>query len=206
MTPKANTFMRSSQAIGSSHQMSEKKESADPASLLRPHANFRKASEASMGNRLWTRDNEFEMYDNAPKTKHEICKSRSRERYFQPSISTLPGPSNGLNAVKTRADQQRDLSEADHIMRKKGHTFNEAFASHINTLPGQHTSTKETQDALEAREQQRRERKYNDPSFKLKNEVYYGSYMLNADKGRNVDVPQDFRSYRKDVNEGKWNR
>ena len=105
-----------------------------------------------MGNRLWVRENEFEIFDNRQLTKHEVCKSRSRERYFQSSITTLPGPSTGLNVVKTRANAQRDLSESDHLMRKKGHTFNEAFASHINTLPGQHTASKETQDVLEARE------------------------------------------------------
>lgn len=159
-----------------------------------------------MGNRLWTNENEFGMYEEKKLTKHEMCKSRSRERYFQSQISTLPGPSRGLNCVKTRQNVERDASENDHIMRKKGHTFNEAFSSHITTLPGTHTSTKNTMVEQEARENERNQRKYNDQSFKLKNEVYYGSYMLNADKGRSVDVPKEFSSYRKDVNENKWNR
>ncbi len=98
-----------------------------------------------------------------------MVKTRSRERYFQSSITTLPGPSKGLNSVKTRQNEARDKSETDHIMRKKGHTFNEVFASHINTLPGQHNSTKQTQDEIEAAERQRFNRKQNDPSFKLKN-------------------------------------
>ena len=91
-------------------------------------------------------------------------------------------------------------------MRKKGHTFNEVFASHINTLPGQHNSTKHTQDEAVAAEQERFNRKVNDPSFKLKNQVYYGSYMMDSDKGRTVDVPREFSSHRKDVNENKWSR
>lgn len=69
-------------------------------------------------------------------------------------------------------------------MRKKGHTFDVAFSSHINTLPGTHTSTQHTQDAYEAKESQRKEKKFNDPAFKLKNEVYFGSYMMDAEKGR----------------------
>ena len=127
--------MRSSLAIGVAAQLYKKEESADPASLLKPSASFRKASEAS-NNRLWQHDNDFEMYDNKDLNKSQMVKTRSRERYFQSSITTLPGPSKGLNSVKTRETEQRDRSKADHVQRKKGHTFNEAFASHINTLPG----------------------------------------------------------------------
>ena len=89
-----------------------------------------------MGSQLWTRDNEFDFYESKQQTKAEVCKSRSRERYFQSSISTLPGPSIGLNCVKTRQQVERDLSETDHLARKKGHTLDVAFASHINTLAG----------------------------------------------------------------------
>ena len=30
--------------------------------------------------------------------------------------------------------------------------------------------------------------------------------MMDADKGRSAEVPKEFASYRKDVNENKWNR
>ena len=55
-----------------------------------------------MGNRLWTNENDFNMFDNKPQTRAEIAKSRSRERYFQSQLTTLPGPQRGLNCVKTR--------------------------------------------------------------------------------------------------------
>ena len=55
-----------------------------------------------MGNRLWTNDNDFSLYETKQMTKHEVCKSRSRERYFQSQLTTLPGPTVGLNCVKTR--------------------------------------------------------------------------------------------------------
>jgi len=55
-----------------------------------------------MGNRLWTRENEFNMYDDQPKSRAEVAKSLSRERYFQSQLTTLPGPQKGLNCVKTR--------------------------------------------------------------------------------------------------------
>jgi|Transcript_34765 hypothetical protein len=76
-------------------------EAKDPATCLKPHAEFRKASEASQS-RLWTRDNDFEMHDNKALNKTQMSKAQSRERYFQSSITTLPGPSIGLNCVKTR--------------------------------------------------------------------------------------------------------
>jgi len=117
--------------------------------MLKPQANFRKASEAS-NSRLWTNEMEFGLYDNKQMNKHEVCKARSRERYFQSSITTLPGPSKGLNCVKTREQVERDASENSHIMRKKSHTFDVAFASHINTLPGTHTSSKFTQNEQDA--------------------------------------------------------
>ena len=74
MTPSQSTFIRSSNAIGSS-QMYNHKEAQDPADLLKPSRTFRKASEASMGNRLWTNENEFGMFDDNPKTKAEVSKS-----------------------------------------------------------------------------------------------------------------------------------
>ena len=80
----------------------EVSEYQDPANLLKPATDFRKANEASMGSRLWTRENEFDIYESRPLTRSEFCKSQSRERYFQSTISTLPGPSVGLNCVKTR--------------------------------------------------------------------------------------------------------
>ena len=86
----------------------------DPAEKLEPQKNFRKANEASM-DRLWQRENEFNLYDKKPQNKHEMCKTRSRERYFQSSISTLPGPAVGANVVKQIGELKRDRSEADHI-------------------------------------------------------------------------------------------
>ena len=121
--------------------MTTKNETVDPASNLKPSAHFRKASEASMGNRLWTRENEFGMFEQKELTKSQICKTRSRERYFSSSITTLPGPSIGLNCVRTRDDVEKDTRENSHISRKKGHTHDVAFASHINTLPGTSNST-----------------------------------------------------------------
>ena len=81
---------------------------------MAPQKNFRKASEASMG-RLWQRENEFGLYEEKKLNRAEMCKTKSRERYFQSSISTLPGPSTGVNVVKQRDDVRRDHSEADHI-------------------------------------------------------------------------------------------
>lgn len=40
----------------------------------------------------------------------------------------------------------------------------------------------------------------------LKTQAFYGSYMLDADKGRAVEVPRAYISHRKDVNENKWTR
>lgn len=205
-TPQAGNFIRSSTAIGSGAQMYNKKEAQDPANLLKPAANFRKASEASMGNRLWTNENDFSLYDNQQMTKHEVCKSRSRERYFQSQLTTLPGPTTGLNCVKTRDQVKRDASENENIVRKKGQTFDKIYSSHINTLPGTHTSSGLTQDETEAKERERFNRKANDPSFKLRNEAFYGSHMMDMDKGRKPDVPREFINYRKDVNENKWSR
>lgn len=108
--------------------------------------------------------------------------------------------------MRTREDRERDASESSHLQRKKGHTLDVAFASHINSLPGQVTSSKNTQDDIRATEQMRDERKCNDPAFKLKNQALYGSFMLDAEKGRSMDVPREFASYRKDVNENKWSR
>ena len=77
--------------------------------------------------------------------------------------------------------------------------MDKAFASHINTLPGTHTSSGLTQDKITAEEQERFNRKTNDPKFKLRNEAFYGSYMMDAEKGRVVDVPREFLSYKKDI-------
>ena len=64
MTPKATNFIRSSSAVGASFDLYQNgKKAEDPADKLKPTANFRKASEASMGNRLWTNDNDFELYE-----------------------------------------------------------------------------------------------------------------------------------------------
>ena len=81
-----------------------------------------------------------------------------------------------------------------------------AFASHINTLPGTHVSTANTQEETEAKERQRFERRTNDQAFQLKNKAFYGSYMMDAEKGRDMSVPKEFQSYRKDANENRWNR
>ena len=57
-------------------------EAKDPAEQLKPQKNFRKANEASM-DRLWQRENDFNLYDKKPLSKYEMCKTRSQERYFQ---------------------------------------------------------------------------------------------------------------------------
>ena len=210
MTPKANVFERSSSVVGTSQHIyaSKKLETEDPANLIKPSASFRRASEASMGNRLWTNENDFDLYENKQQSKHEMCKTRSRERYYTSSITTLPGPSRGLNNVAVRQQEQRDRSENDHIMRKKGHTFDVAFSSHINTLPGSHTSRQQMNqdDQFESERVKFSERKYNDPAFKVKNNALHGSHMMDKEKGRSVDLPDGFSSHQKDSYEGKWTR
>ena len=203
-TPKAEIYSRSSAQIGNSN-IGQKRESVNPASTLKPNSDFRKAYCAS-SDRLWTPDNDFAIYADKQQSRHEVCKSRSRDRYFTSSISTLPGPTIGLNCVKTRELNKMDTSHNDQIQRKKGHGNNAVFSSHINTLPGKHTAAGNTQDEQEFKEQRRQDQKYNDPAFRIKNEVFYGSYMMDKDKGRDTDVPKEFTSYRKGGNETTWNR
>ena len=50
--------------------------------MLKPQKNFRKASEASMGNRLGTNENDFDLFNDKPQTRKDFSKSQSRERYF----------------------------------------------------------------------------------------------------------------------------
>lgn len=59
-----------------------KKESVDPASVLKPDKNFRKASAASSRNPIWTEEKDLDLITEKEKTRHEVCKLRSRERYF----------------------------------------------------------------------------------------------------------------------------
>ena len=117
-----------------------------PAELCKPSKDFRKAHVASVGNRLYEHDNEFNWYDK----KIDQSKSRSHERYFQSQITTLPGPTIGLNCVKTRELSRRDASESSQNTRKKGITIENVFASHISVLPGS-TMSKigKTSDAIE---------------------------------------------------------
>lgn len=63
MTPKASTtfFASSAQDIGSSARLN-RYEAKDPAAVLKPSANFRKANEASQ-DRLWTKENEFGLHE-----------------------------------------------------------------------------------------------------------------------------------------------
>lgn len=72
-------FGKSSQMIGTQSSLFGGEEK-DPAEQLAPSKNFRKASEAS--GRLWQKENEFDLYEDKKLTKHEMCKTRSRERYF----------------------------------------------------------------------------------------------------------------------------
>ena len=97
MTPQAgNRFLRSSMIIGQGIKTAvPEKKGAD---WCIPSREFRKAHMASIGNRLWEHDNEYDWYDK----KVDLSKSRSHERYFQSSITTLPGPSLALNQVKAR--------------------------------------------------------------------------------------------------------
>ena len=74
-------FTRSSHAVGINARMFGG-EKTDPAENLKPQKNFRRANEASM-DRLWQRENDFNLYDRKPMSKNEICKTRSQERYFQ---------------------------------------------------------------------------------------------------------------------------
>lgn len=72
-------FGKSSQMIGTQANLFGG-EQKDPADCLAPAKDFRKASEAS--GRLWQRENEFDLYEDKKLTRHEMCKTRSRERYF----------------------------------------------------------------------------------------------------------------------------
>ena len=61
-------------------------------------------------------------------------------------------------------------------------------------------------DQVESERVKFSERKYNNPAFKVKNNALQGSYMMDKDKGRSVDLPDGFRSHHKDSYEGKWAR
>jgi len=61
-------------------------------------------------------------------------------------------------------------------------------------------------DSQLAQEQARNKHKYNDPVFKMKNETFHGSYMMDTEKGRDMEVPKEFPSYRKDISQNKWSR
>lgn len=135
--------------IGSNAETFKREQAVDPADMLKPDKNFRKASVASMGNKLWIEEKDLDLITDKTKDKYEMCKTRSRERYFQSQISTLPGPSHGLNSVKLRQQDYDKETNKDHIERKKLYTFNRVYASHINTLPGTHNCTEKTQDQIE---------------------------------------------------------
>ena len=74
-------FTKSSNMIGSNAEMF-KKEPVDPATMLKPDKNFRKASAASERNPLWVEDKDLDLISEKAKSRHEMCKLRSRERYF----------------------------------------------------------------------------------------------------------------------------
>ena len=74
-------FTKSSNMIGSNAEMF-KKEPVDPATMLKPDKNFRKASAASQRNPLWVEEKDLDLITEKEKSKHEMCKLRSRERYF----------------------------------------------------------------------------------------------------------------------------
>ena len=74
-------FTKASQMIGTNASMFGG-EQKDPAECLAPQKNFRKASESEMKGRLWQRENEFDLFEDKKLTRHEMCKTRSRERYF----------------------------------------------------------------------------------------------------------------------------
>ena len=67
--------MRSSSAIGVSTELQSEYQLKDPADMLKPQAEFRRANEASMGPRLWTRENEFDIYESKTQSKAEMCKT-----------------------------------------------------------------------------------------------------------------------------------
>jgi hypothetical protein len=60
------------------------------------------------------------IYEQREQSRSGLRKSQSRERYFQSQISTLPGPSTGLNCVKTREQQQRQEYDQEQSVKKKG--------------------------------------------------------------------------------------
>lgn len=79
------------------------------------------------------------------------------------------------------------------------------YSSHINNLPGTHTSSQLTQDQVLQQQQERLDRKMQDPKFALKQNLLYGSYMqecLREDAGMRStralsETPAEFRSYHK---------
>lgn len=107
-------YSRASEQVGSNAEIF-KRESVDPATLLRPDKNFRKASVASMGNKLWIEEKDMDLITDQQKSRYEMCKTKSRERYFQSQISTLPGPSHGLNCVKTRQQELNEVHYEDNV-------------------------------------------------------------------------------------------
>ena len=52
--------------------------------------------------RLWLEENEIDVHATKPLGRTMVSKSKSRERYFQSACTTLPGPTIGLNSVRTR--------------------------------------------------------------------------------------------------------
>ena len=77
----ANQYTKSSSMFGSSIETC-RYELKDPAKLLSPDKKFRRANEASQ-DRLWQLENELDPYSKRALSKHELCKTRSQERYFQ---------------------------------------------------------------------------------------------------------------------------
>ena len=80
MTPLNNYLLKSSTVIGSGLRKQERK---DPANLLKPPAEFRKATAMSMNNSLWMNDTDFNLRGEKQMSKNEMCKSRSHERYYK---------------------------------------------------------------------------------------------------------------------------
>lgn len=74
-------YSKASESIGENKQIFNKEEAVDPANCLKADRNFRRASQAS-NNKLWVEDKDMDLLTEKQLTRNEMCKTKSRERYF----------------------------------------------------------------------------------------------------------------------------
>ena len=80
-TPRNNYYVRQSDSIGVQERIRSSMSNRDPAELLQPDRNFRRANESS-SDRLWHHENNMPLYEQRDQSRSELRMSQSRERYF----------------------------------------------------------------------------------------------------------------------------